>query len=78
MNLLLDPVQCMAGDVIFRPCSSLAFPAIPAYWMRSDAGDGAVEALQTPFASSCWISPAARWLLVFAGFEVSMLLVPRC
>ncbi|GMH04731.1 hypothetical protein Nepgr_006571 [Nepenthes gracilis] len=59
MNLL-DPVQSMAGEVIFRPCSYFAFPAIHAFWMRSDAGDGAVEALQSPFASSCWISPAAR------------------
>ncbi|GMH04717.1 hypothetical protein Nepgr_006557 [Nepenthes gracilis] len=48
----------------------LAFPEIPAGWMRSDAGDGEVEAMQTPFASSFWISLCCRrlfWLVVLAG-----------
>ncbi|GMH31780.1 hypothetical protein Nepgr_033624 [Nepenthes gracilis] len=60
MSLLIDLVKCMAGDIIFRPCSFLVSPEIPAIWMRADAGDGVVEMLQTPFAFSCWIYPNAR------------------
>ncbi|GMH12878.1 hypothetical protein Nepgr_014719 [Nepenthes gracilis] len=60
MNLLIDPVKCMAGDVIFRPCSYLVSLEIPAVWMRADAGDGVVEVLQAPIAFSWWIYPDAR------------------
>ncbi|GMH21028.1 hypothetical protein Nepgr_022870 [Nepenthes gracilis] len=36
LNLLLDLVKGIAGDVIFWPCSFLVSPEIPAGWMRAD------------------------------------------